>query len=205
MLTLFEKWLLYMWHSPSDTDEQNVRWRMVLVKVLTYKVLIGAVWKWGGGIDELVGGASSLWRLITCQDIKRGLQHCESRTFHLGGWLQNSLHRCNKLNQLTPTFEFIQACRLLNGNSLVLVLLACPVYRPVIDARRIWIHLLILLPCYRQQGDRQPFTESFIPSFIHSFSAFRHCFDECSLVVWIYLRFHPPRVYIRYASFTARQ
>lgn len=61
------------------------------------------------------------------------------------------------------------------------VFLDWPVYRPVIDIRRIWINLLIWWPCYCEQGDRRLFSHSVL------FNIVLMEFSCC--VVWISLSF----------------
>lgn len=77
---------------------------------------------------------------------------------------------------------------------VIRVFLDWPVYRPVIDARGIWINLLIWWPCYCEQGDRRLFSHSVL------FNIILMEFSCC--VVWV---FFLPNVSIRFASITARQ
>lgn len=59
--------------------------------------------RWGEVVSMEGGVPLPLWRFITCQDIKRGLQYCEAEYLFCGGLLQSSLHGCNRLNPQTQT------------------------------------------------------------------------------------------------------
>lgn len=122
MLTLIVKWHLYCICDIHRLTVISGMWGegLMLVKVFTSMVLICALWKWP--LREGRGG----WRGCGGAGVARhfeGLSHARtsngiavlwSRIFHLGGWLWNSLHGCNKLNARTQT------CRLLKGYSVLL-------------------------------------------------------------------------------------